>query len=141
MKIAKFEQIITPEVGTTIGGYGPFDETYRKVGELVVSLLAMDDGKNKALILGYDLIGMDEPLIDRVRRDAAQALAVQTVLGSALMVAKSGTHPAILKDAVTSPGGTTIRALEVLADRNFSGTVIQAVRAAAKRSRELGAGK
>ena len=74
MKIAKFEQIITPEVGTAIGGYGPFDETFRKVGELVVSMLAMDDGKNKALILGYDLIGMDEPLIDRVRHEAAQAL-------------------------------------------------------------------
>ena len=37
MKIAKFEQIITPEVGTTIGGYGAFDETYRAVGDLVVS--------------------------------------------------------------------------------------------------------
>ena len=74
MRIAKFEQIITPEVGTSIGGYGPYDETYRAVGDLVVSLLALDDGKNEALILGYDLIGMDEALIDRIRREAAQIL-------------------------------------------------------------------
>ena len=74
MKIAKFEQNITPQVGTTIGGYGPFDETFRQVGDLVVSMLAMDDGKHKALILGYDLIGMDEELIDRIRHEAAEAL-------------------------------------------------------------------
>jgi len=74
MKIAKNEQIITPEVGTHIAGYGPCDETFRKVGELAVSMLALDDGKNKALILGYDLIGMDELLIDRIRREAAEVL-------------------------------------------------------------------
>ena len=74
MKIAKFEQVITPEVGTTIAGYGAFDKTFRKEGELVVSMLAMDDGKHTALILGFDLIGMDEELIDRIRHEAARAL-------------------------------------------------------------------
>ena len=76
MRIAKCEEIITPPVGTTIAGYAPFDETYRKVGELVVSMLALDDGRNKALILGYDLIGMDEELADRVRREAAEEMGV-----------------------------------------------------------------
>ena len=47
MRIAKCEEIITPPVGTTIAGYAPYDETYRKVGELVVSMLALDDGKNR----------------------------------------------------------------------------------------------
>ena len=37
MKIAKSEQIISPETGTTIAGYGAFDETYRKTDDLVVS--------------------------------------------------------------------------------------------------------
>ena len=76
MRIAKCEEIITPPVGTTIAGYAPYDETYRKVGELVVSMLALDDGKNKALILGYDLIGMDEEVADRVRHEAALAMGV-----------------------------------------------------------------
>ena len=74
MKIAKFEQNISPAVGTTIAGYGPRDVTFRKVGELVVSMLAMDDGKHKALILGYDLIGLDEWLVDRLRAEAAKIL-------------------------------------------------------------------
>jgi pyrroline-5-carboxylate reductase len=56
------------------------------------------------------------------------------------MVLESGEHPSVLKDKVTSPGGTTARGLEVLADRAFAGAVSQAVRAAASRSRELGEG-
>ena len=76
MKIAKTEVVITPELGTTIAGYGPYDETFRIVDELVLSLLALDDGKNKALILGYDLIGLDEALANRLRSEAAKALGV-----------------------------------------------------------------
>ena len=74
MKVAKSEVIISPEVGTTIGGYGPFDETFRKTDDLVVSLLALDDGEHTALIMGYDLVGIDEALIDRLRSEAARAL-------------------------------------------------------------------
>ena len=76
MKIAKTEVVITPELGTTIAGYGPYDETFRIVDDLVLSLLALDDGKNKALILGYDLIGLDEALANRLRSEAAKALGV-----------------------------------------------------------------
>jgi len=71
-------------------------------------------------------------------RNVATELAVQTVIGAAEMVRATGMHPTALKDQVTSPGGTTIRALEVLEDRAFAGTIIQAVRAACARSEELG---
>ncbi len=71
-------------------------------------------------------------------RDMATKLAVQTVLGAAEMVRSTGLHPTVLKDQVTSPAGTTIRALEVLESRAFAGTVIAAVRACAERSEELG---
>ena len=76
MKIAKFEQIISPEVGCTIAGYGPDDVTCRKTAELVLSLLGLDDGNRRALILGYDLIGLDEDLADRLRSAAAQVFGV-----------------------------------------------------------------
>ena len=76
MKIAKVEQIITPEVGTTIAGYGTFDETYRKIGELLLSITALDDGKNKALIMSYDLIGLDEELADKLRTAAANTMGI-----------------------------------------------------------------
>jgi pyrroline-5-carboxylate reductase len=71
-------------------------------------------------------------------RDIAQALAAQTVLGSAKMVLESGEHPGQLKDRVTSPGGTTIAGLAVLEAGGFRSVVIEAVTAAARRSAELG---
>ncbi len=71
-------------------------------------------------------------------RDVARALAAQTALGAARMILETGEHPAILKDAVTTPGGTTITALEVLERAGLRGTLMEAVLAARDRARELG---
>ncbi|MGQ9630884.1 MAG: pyrroline-5-carboxylate reductase [bacterium] len=71
-------------------------------------------------------------------RDVSRLLAAQTVLGSARMVLESGKHPMELKDMVTSPGGTTIAAIQVLERWGFRGIVMDAVAAAARRAEELG---
>jgi pyrroline-5-carboxylate reductase len=71
-------------------------------------------------------------------RDVSLALAAQTVLGAAKMVLETGLHPAVLKDAVASPGGTTIAGLQVLERAAFRSAAIDAVEAAAQRARELG---
>jgi len=73
-------------------------------------------------------------------RGTALQLAAQTVLGSARMVLETGKHPGELKDMVTSPGGTTIAGLSVLESAGLRGTLIEAVSAAAERSKELGKG-
>jgi pyrroline-5-carboxylate reductase len=70
-------------------------------------------------------------------RDKAMRLAVQTVLGAARMVQQTGEHPGVLKDAVASPGGTTIAAIHALEHNAFRGAVIDAVLASAKRAREI----
>ena len=72
-------------------------------------------------------------------RDVARTLAAQTVLGAAAMVLESGLHPAELRDQVTSPGGTTIAGLHALEDKGLRAALMDAVRAAAERSAELGA--
>ena len=73
-------------------------------------------------------------------RDIATRLAAQTVLGSARMVLETGLHPGVLKDMVTSPGGTTIEGVHELEKGKLRGTVISAVRAAAEKSKKLGQG-
>jgi pyrroline-5-carboxylate reductase len=74
-------------------------------------------------------------------RPLALTLATQTVLGTARLCHEEQLHPAVLKDQVTSPGGTTIAGLHALESGGFRGAIIDAVTAAARRSKELGEGK
>lgn len=71
-------------------------------------------------------------------RDVANALTVQTVLGSAKLARESGIHPGELKDMVTSPAGTTIAGLHALEEGGLRTTMMNAVEEATLRSRELG---
>ena len=71
-------------------------------------------------------------------RVVATRLAAQTLLGAAEMVLTQNQHPAALKDAVASPGGTTIAGLHALEQGGLRAALMNAVEAAALRSRQLG---
>jgi len=71
-------------------------------------------------------------------RDMANALAVQTLIGSSKLIKETKEHPAKLKDLVTSPGGTAISALHSLEKNGLKALLIDAVEVASKRSSELG---
>jgi len=71
-------------------------------------------------------------------RPVAEALAIQTVLGSVKLMQESGKHPAVLRAMVTSPGGTTIAAQHILERAGFKGIIMDAIEAATNRSAELG---
>jgi pyrroline-5-carboxylate reductase len=71
-------------------------------------------------------------------RNMAAEMAARTVRGAAEMVLATGEHPAVLKDRVASPGGTTIAGLQALELGGIRGTLMAAVEAATRRSAELG---
>lgn len=70
-------------------------------------------------------------------RNVAIELAAQTLLGAAKMVLESGEHPDALRDRVTSPAGTTIEGVRVLERQGFRSALIEAVLAAAEKSKNL----
>lgn len=73
-------------------------------------------------------------------RDVATLLAAQTTLGSARMVLETGYHPALLKDAVTTPAGCTVDGILELEEGGLRVTLIKAVKRATQRAKELAKG-
>lgn len=84
---------------------------------------------------------IDAGVLAGLPRATSSALVVQTLLGSARLLAESGQGPEALRAAVTSPGGTTAAGLQALEERAVRAALIAAVQAAAERSRTLGGPK
>ncbi|MGA2142896.1 MAG: pyrroline-5-carboxylate reductase [Brevinematales bacterium] len=146
-------------VGEGVSGVyfdGPFTEAQIKsvldifhsigIAEIVKKEELLDaitglSGSGPAYVFAFINALADAGVLEGLPRDVARRLAVYTVSGSAAMAAESveaGIHMGELKDRVTSPGGTTAAGLLALENGAFNATVINAVRAAAARSREMG---
>jgi len=84
---------------------------------------------------------IDAGILLGLPRAVAAELIVQTAVGSAKMLRESGEHPVQLREAVTSPGGTTIAAIRELENHGVRAALLSALEAARDRSRELAAGQ
>ncbi len=109
-----------------------------QVEEMQMDAVTGLSGSGPAFVYTFIEALADGGVQEGLRRDIAQELAVQTVLGAALLVKESGEHPALLRDKVCSPAGTTISAIRVLEERGLRSTIMETVAAASKRSKELG---
>ena len=110
----------------------------REVPEPMLDAITGLSGSGPAYV--YQIIEAlsDGGVLVGLPREIATTFAAQTVLGAAKMVLETAEHPGVLKDAVTSPGGTTIAGLHALETGGLRGTLIEAVLAATQRSQELG---
>jgi pyrroline-5-carboxylate reductase len=112
--------------------------TVQKVSEEQMDAVTGLSGSGPAFV--YTVIealaagGVQEGL----RLDIAHQLAVQTVFGAAKLVKDTGEHPALLREKVCSPGGTTIAAIRSLEERGLRASLMEAVSVATRRSKELG---
>lgn len=110
------------------------------VDEKLMDAVTGLSGSGPAYVFTFIEALADAGVKNGLPRDVAAQLAAQTVLGAARMVVETGEHPTLLKEKVTSPGGTTIAALHALENGGFRGVIMNAVDAASSRSKEL-AGK
>ena len=84
---------------------------------------------------------VDAGILLGMARSAALEMVTQAVYGAATMLRDSGEHPVILREAVTSPGGTTIAAIRELESAGVRAAFLNAIQAAMVRARELAAGE
>jgi pyrroline-5-carboxylate reductase len=130
----------------------PVEQTQKKLAQIVLRALGKEIyvADEKYLDMATALSGSGpayvflfiEALIDAgvhigLPRDLAQALVIQTVLGSTRTVEKTGKHPADLRNMVTSPGGTTTEGLLQLEKRRFRSLILEAVAAGYRKAKRL----
>jgi pyrroline-5-carboxylate reductase len=80
---------------------------------------------------------IDAGILLGLSRDVSSELVIQTMVGSAKMLRETGRHPVELREAVTSPGGTTIAAVRVLEEERVRAAFLNAIEAAKRRSEDL----
>ena len=105
--------------------------------ELIDSCTAIN-GSGPAYVFMFMEALADAGVKHGIDRKTAYELSAQTVLGSAAMMLKTGLAPAVLKDMVCSPGGTTIEAVQALEDCGMRSAIMAAVDACAQKAAKMG---
>ncbi len=109
----------------------------QKVPERLIDAVVAVSGSSPAYVYLFIEALADGAVAEGMPREQAYAFAAQAVLGSAKMVLETGKHPGELKDMVCSPGGTTIEAVRALEQTGFRGSVLEAMRVCAEKSRSM----
>lgn len=108
-----------------------------QVDESMMDAVTALSGSGPAFVYLFIEALIDAGVRHGLPRPLTRQLVTQTVRGSAEMLVQSAEHPAVLRDRVTSPGGTTIAGLAALEEHGLRASVLAAVQAAYERSRQL----
>lgn len=119
------------------GMFAAVGKATHRVPEYLLNAVTGVSGSGPAYVYMMIQAMSDAGVHGGLPRNVAQSLAVQTIVGAARMVQETGLHPAVLKEAVTSPAGTTIAGVRTLEAKGFNTAVIEAVGAAISRAEDL----
>ena len=121
------------QIAEICGYFGKAEEIDESLMDVVTSV----SGSSPAYIFILIEAMADAAVSDGMPRAQAYTFAAQAVLGSAKMVLDTGIHPAVLKDMVCSPGGTTIEAVRVLEEKGLRSGMIEAMKACVKKAKGM----
>jgi len=130
------EEFSEEEIQTVEAIFSSFGRV-RKVEERLMNAVTCISGSSPAYVYLFIEALADSGVKYGLPRDAAYEMAAQTVLGAAKMVLETGEHPAVLKDQVCSPGGTTIAAVAALEEYGFRNAVWKATDACYEKAKKL----
>jgi pyrroline-5-carboxylate reductase len=113
---------------------GKFDA----IDERLIDAASAISGCGPAFVYMFIEALADGGVMSGLPRDKAMLYAAETLIGAAEVVKQTGRHPGALKDAVCSPGGSTIQGVRVLEEQGLRGATIDAVIAAYQKTQGLG---
>lgn len=122
---------IAEELLSSVGEVVLLDEKYQNQSTAI-------SGSGPAYVFLFTEALIDAGVKSGLPRNISTKLVIETIIGSALLLKETKKHPAVLKDMVTSPGGTTIAALEAFEGGGLREITFKAVDEAVKRAEELG---
>lgn len=108
-----------------------------EVGEELMDAITALGASGPAFFLLFLEAMIDAGVKMGIPRDKSRILSIQVVKGTLKMLVEEGIHPSLMREMITSPGGTTISGLAHLEERAFKGNIIIAIEKAAKRAEEL----
>jgi pyrroline-5-carboxylate reductase len=108
-----------------------------EVSEDLMDAVTALGGSGPAFFLLFLEAMIDGGVKTGLPRDKAKIISLQVMKGTLKMLEEEKIHPTVMRDMITSPGGTTIAGIAVLEARAFKGNVMEAIERACKRAKEL----
>ncbi|MDD5008147.1 MAG: pyrroline-5-carboxylate reductase [Syntrophorhabdaceae bacterium] len=108
-----------------------------EIGEELMDAITALGASGPAFFLLFLEAMIDAGLKIGIPREKARVVSAQVVKGTLKMLEEEGIHPTVMRDMITSPGGTTISGIAVLEEKAFKGIIIEAIEKASKRAKEL----
>lgn len=108
-----------------------------EIGEELMDAVTALGGSGPAFFLLFLEAMIDAGVKTGLQREKSKTISLQVIRGTLKMLEEENIHPTVMRDMITSPGGTTIAGIAILEERAFRGNIIEAIEKACKRAKEL----